>query len=135
MLLAIFTSSVLILLSEILLDYFLIKYKPSYFINLLANLLEKIWYYFGYYFGFISGLLSAIYSKIVQHAWANLVDSLLSIILSPFQFLKGYFNITVSYQYPVLVIFGSCLIIATGLSFYFRNQFYWAGYIFSWIKY
>lgn len=87
--------------------------KPSFLINKISIQCEKYWYLAG---ELVARLCSLSYFSEFAQTASDLVKPILSLVLSPLQFMSGYFYVVARYKYPILILTASLLF---GLSFYY----------------
>lgn len=140
-LLYIFTGVLAIFISEHFGREYDLTYRPSYFLWKIAVFSEMVWEELGKLFAILSSFYDLIieflrryihkiidflskYLRKFTDTFSALMKPISHIVFSVSYFVKGYIDQVQTYQYPILVTFGSMtlMVILCFLSFYIYGK-------------
>lgn len=85
--------------------------KPSTFFQFLATYVKNFWYTLGLWFAKLSSFYTYLNLNELYESALDLLSPIFSLIWSPLQFVRGYFNTALKYKYALLVFFGSVTLV------------------------
>jgi hypothetical protein len=81
--------------------------KPSVAITYVATKAGDLFYYIGQLAAKISSFYTYIDFKDFFESIHDLFKPMINLVISPFQFISGYINVSLLYKHPYIVGFGS----------------------------
>jgi hypothetical protein len=100
--------------------------KPSTVISFLADKSFLFWNKLGYYCAKLSSFYTYIDIKEIYQTLDDLFGPTVKLIISPYQFIKGYVDTALSYKYPILIGIGSITVVSIltlcGYNFYYGRS-------------
>lgn len=85
--------------------------KPSTYIWILCGWYQYLWKLIGKAFAYLSSYLEIINIYDLITAFVDLIRPIISIIKSPYYFVKGYMSVAFLYDHPYMITTGSIILI------------------------
>jgi len=104
--------------------FFEVTYDPAYFLNIISTECMRFFKYLGEWAAYLSSYLTFIKLGDILKAFSDVMNPMLKLIFSPFQFIYGYVSFASLYEHPILVTIGSILIVFIILYIMYRKNIF-----------